>query len=477
MTQSDSASADFPAAVTNSGNGSDIFSFSSTSSKNWIREIYFDANGDGILQLSELNAGQISQTSSISADASYKIIVRVKVPRGESLNGQIDTAIFTITSQFNSKVQHSASYVTTVRTTNLSVILSADKSTPSAGENITYTLVVSNNGSVPALNISISDMLDAKLEYVSINSTQGTLLNLQNPVQWNVGTINAGGTATVTIVAQVKDRTVPNTIINNQIGVTYSAGNNFYSIVSNLISISVGYGAAYAVNVFPLWSSFTKEANDTLLYRFRVTNNGVVKDIIELEFSSTHNLNWSFYKDANKNGILDLNDTQLTNTNNFKGFDTDTLTAGDSIRIFARAMLNRLPDGTKDSLTLIASSNGKPSVTASSVVVTTVNAENIVSSLTKFPIGNLPAGEEFTYTIAYANNGNSAVETFSVSNEIPENTDYVVNSVSVNGIPAQDNSGIVQVTKNEFNKTVIAVSIGKLSGKTNGSVEYKVRVK
>jgi uncharacterized repeat protein (TIGR01451 family) len=81
------------------------------------------------------------------------------------------------------------------------------------------------------------------------------------------------------------------------------------------------------------------------------------------------------------------------------------------------------------------------------------------------------------YTIAFQNAGNSSVDNFSVIDELPKYTEYIENSVMVNGIPIQDNSGIISITKNLQGNTVIAVSIGKVNSKSSGSVEFNVKVK
>jgi uncharacterized membrane protein len=71
-TTSDSVYVSYPLTITNSGNGTDQFNLSSTSSKGWTRSFYFDANGNSVLDAAEITAGAIEQTpANIPADATF----------------------------------------------------------------------------------------------------------------------------------------------------------------------------------------------------------------------------------------------------------------------------------------------------------------------------------------------------------------------------------------------------------------------
>jgi hypothetical protein len=141
--QSDSTVVDYPATVTNSGNGPDVGRFTSSSSKGWTAELYSDINGDGVLQDEELSIGAISRTEPIVADASVRIIVRIKVPRDESLAGDKDTMRVSVTSDFDVTKSSLGDFITTVQTANVASVkngLSVNNPAPNAGTTIVYTL-------------------------------------------------------------------------------------------------------------------------------------------------------------------------------------------------------------------------------------------------------------------------------------------------------------------------------------------------
>jgi len=84
--------------------------------------------------------------------------------------------------------------------TDLGVTKVADDTTPAVGQNATYTITVSNAGPTSATGVTLIDNLGAGLTYVSATPSQGSCSGT-GPVTCNLGTINNGANATVTLVA------------------------------------------------------------------------------------------------------------------------------------------------------------------------------------------------------------------------------------------------------------------------------------
>jgi uncharacterized repeat protein (TIGR01451 family) len=78
-----------------------------------------------------------------------------------------------------------------------------------AGQNITYTISVVNNGPSDAQNTEVSDVLPAGLSLVSATPSQGTW---SSPL-WSIGTLLSGETATLVLVASTS--TTLSGMINN----------------------------------------------------------------------------------------------------------------------------------------------------------------------------------------------------------------------------------------------------------------------
>ena len=109
--------------------------------------------------------------------------------------------------------------------------------------------------------------------------------------------------------------------------------------------------------------------------------------------------------------------------------------------------------------------------------MTTVKVPMVTINKSIFPIGNLPAGSVITYTISYSNAGSVGVNNFAITDAAPSQTNYLNNSIKVNGVAVSDNGSGISISKDQSDNTVIAVSIGALAAKSNGSVEFKVKVK
>ncbi len=123
--------------------------------------------------------------------------------------------------------------------TDLSITKSA-AATGSVGSNITYTIVASNLGPLTANGVAVTDSLPAGTAFVSATSTQGTCSGTAT-VMCSVGTLLAGGSATITIVAQAtaagsitNSATVTPTTDSNPANNTASATTNVAAAVPTL---------------------------------------------------------------------------------------------------------------------------------------------------------------------------------------------------------------------------------------------------
>ena len=118
-------------------------------------------------------------------------------------------------------------------TTDVSVTKSATSQIV-RGQNITYTITVRNNGSIPAENVTVNDNLPIGVAYQDLLSDASCNQVNDSSVRCDLGTLNAGATRTVTIVVTVppiEHCTVVNVYNTASVGTTTTDSNpsNNYS--------------------------------------------------------------------------------------------------------------------------------------------------------------------------------------------------------------------------------------------------------
>jgi YVTN family beta-propeller protein len=140
-------------------------------------------------------------------------------------------------------------------TADLSLTKTASPEPVPSGQNITYTLMVTNNGPNDATGVTLVDTFPPAASASSYTASQGTCTGGVPSATCNLGTISAGSTATVTFT--VSPPPGPGTITNNA---TVSASefdpnpaNNTASVTSTLLAPPV----TVTVTTSPLGPSFT----------------------------------------------------------------------------------------------------------------------------------------------------------------------------------------------------------------------------
>ena len=98
-----------------------------------------------------------------------------------------------------------------------SITNAVDKTTASVGDTITYTIKVTNNGSVNATGLMITDDWPVGITYVSSSADIGTYDN--GTTIWTVGNLNTGVSDKLTITAAVASRAGV-TILDNMVRVS-----------------------------------------------------------------------------------------------------------------------------------------------------------------------------------------------------------------------------------------------------------------
>ncbi len=116
---------------------------------------------------------------------------------------------------------------------DLAVTKSASSNPANAGAPLTYTINISNTGSITATGVTISDPLPSKVTYQSATASQGTCMESGGLVTCNLGDMLGSSTAVVTITTSVNlfaTGTMTNTATASGLFVEENVDNNQGSI-------------------------------------------------------------------------------------------------------------------------------------------------------------------------------------------------------------------------------------------------------
>ena len=153
--------------------------------------------------------------------------------------------------------------------------LASGDNTPAEGGTVSFAIEVTNNGTAQATNVSLIDSLPAGISFVSSSVTQGTY-NATTGL-FTIGTLNAGGTATLTLTGTVDVGQGGNTITNTT---TAAMGDqpDPSTAGDDLVEAVNVEADADLVTVKTLASGDSTPAEgDTVSFEIEVTNNGTAQ--------------------------------------------------------------------------------------------------------------------------------------------------------------------------------------------------------
>ncbi len=184
-------------------------------------------------------------TGNLAAGASLpNITLTVAVAQAAAPN-VTNTAAVSIVSTDDNPANNTASDPTVIESADLAVVKTVEPATvTSAGQQATYTVVVTNNGPSAATGVELTEVIPAGLSYSSFLASQGVFSTATG--EWVVGSMPAGSSATLAIVTTVDSITCGATIENTA---SRTASSPFdYEGVNDSASASLLLGGTVALN-------------------------------------------------------------------------------------------------------------------------------------------------------------------------------------------------------------------------------------
>nr|WP_261779906.1 hypothetical protein [Paenibacillus xylanexedens] len=381
--------------------------------------IVASANPNSGISIGTLTAGS-------SATVTFQLTVQALPASGSLLN----RASVSYSSGAFTGISNSNSITTPVYQPIIAINKSASQTNATLGDQLSYTLVVTNSGNIGA-QVTVTDTIPAGLTFVPNSVTvNGTARPGTSPLTGiTLGSLLPGATATVVFRATLNTLPSPPTL-ENQGTATYTyqlpSGRNLSgSSQSNIVRIS-----ASAPNI-----SISKTVNipdatvgDILTYTVIATNAGI---------SAVQNLVISDTPSGSEfvPGSVTINGTAAGSASPVSGIAVGTLNSSSSVTVTYQARVTSVPStGSVTNRAGAAFTSGSFNGVSTSITVSTPVFQPVIQVVKSASTTNLTVGDTFNYSIQINNTGNIAA-TVTLTDPVPAGAVFSTNSVIINGVP------------------------------------------
>lgn len=386
---------------------------------------------------------------------------------------------------------------------DLALIKTVDNLTPALGDNVTFTLVVTNEGLTPVTNITVADLLPAGLSYVShtgIGSFDDTINH------WTLPSLAAGSNAAIDITFTVNvsgnllnraeiiamdQNDIDSSPVSGHSNDDYNDGIKDDDESEIAIEVAAGPSPDIKFNWRPNQSS-TQSKGAYVTYEHLLDIDPIYDGgTLTFNFSSSQNLTWEIYAD-NGDGVYSPADALVTG-------GIGLATQGDNQIYFVTAFLpTSLADGAIDVTEITANVvNGANNDSQKVTDITTIEPDSGIEGGKSLAIdsncdGDLSdetaanatfetvkaanPGECVFYRITFVNNSTAPVTDIKVSDFTPPYTAYQGGSATYLVMPAGLAAGTIASPAHGSTGNISWQFIGALNPGASGIVEFSVKM-
>ena len=360
-----------------------------------------------------------------SAQFTVTVAISPSTPNGTTLT---NTATATSDASDSNPNNNSSSASTTVSATADVSVVKSGPASANAGSNVSFPIVVTNNGLADASSVTLADVLPPNTTFVSLIQNSGPAFNCTTgaTVTCSIATLTAGTSASFSLTVAVSAGATGS--ISNTANVTSTTtdsnpGNNSSTApvtITTSADVSITKTAASSVN-----------AGANLTYTITVANNGP-SDAQTVTWTDTLPAGTTFVSENQTSGP-----TFNCTTGATVSCSIGTLVSGASAAFKVIAGVNNAtPNGTVLSNTANVTSTTTDSNPGnnSSTAPTTVFASADLSVTKSGPTTLTALGFDIVYTIHAANNGPTDAFNVTLTDTLPPNTTFA--SFAQNSGPA-----------------------------------------
>ena len=310
-----------------------------------------------------------------------------------------------------------------VLSADLEIVKSNTPSAVVAGEELTYTIAITNNGPSPALGVMLADATPSSLLYPEFSQDEGTTwlpwigtYPILNP---STGMIDAGETITILIrgtVSPAETRKIRNTATVVSATPDPDLGNNSSTAIAETTT-SADIAVVKTSDPNPV------DAGSTLSYTIVITNNGP---------SFAQNVIINDEIPAGLTNVVYSTDAGNTWVDWTGSYTIGTMAAGASVTVIAQGMVMQGASGSISNTAIVTSTTDDPNLdNNTSTSVANVNYSADISVIKTAGTDKATAGELLIYTLIVDNAGPSDAENVMVSDNVGA---YLLNpEISIDG--------------------------------------------
>lgn len=396
-------------------------------------EVTFDSGSSSQGAVSESSGTVTANIGTLASGASATVTLNVTATdsaRGTITNSASVTATETETDAANNATTEPTTIVPVVDVR----ISKSDSADPvNSGGSFAYTLTVTNEGPSLASDVIVTDILPAGVNFATGSASQGTVSESSGTVTANLGSLDSGDSAIITLNVNVADSvrgTVTNTVSVVSTETDSNPVNNSDAELTTITPV-VDLAVTKSDSIDPV------NAGDSFVYTLTVTNNGpstangvVVTDLLPPEVA--------FDSGSASQGIVTESGGTVTAA-------IGTLASGASATVTLNIAVNDSARGTITNSASVTSDETETNGADNSAVETTDVTPVVDVLVTKIDSADpVNAGGTLVYSMFVRNDGPSTATGVTLTDSLPNGV--TVRSTSSSQGTVASTNGVVTAT-------------------------------
>jgi uncharacterized repeat protein (TIGR01451 family) len=317
--------------------------------------------------------------------------------------------------------------------TDVNVQVAATPSPVGEGGSLTYVITVTNTGALDAHHVVVTDQLPSKVAIVSVTRSQGgpPMVNYHT-VTDDLGTVAAGGSATLTIVTTVQGGAAP--AVSDTASVTLDETDP--TLADNTATISTPVAPVADLSLGMTASSNRLHVGDTLTYTLTASNQGP-SPATNVSLSLPLASGLSFSSVSTSVGSASFAGGQVT-----AALGTLASGAGGTVTVVVQVTSN----GAISSTATVSSDDADPTPAdnTATITVTVLPVADVAVAISASPT-RVAVGQNLIYTITATNQGPDVASLVTLSDLLPAGETFVSASSSQGSQPTYSGGTVTAV--------------------------------